>query len=169
MTPTEPSIANQKPHETSYSPFTPQALGDSQKLMSAQEAIDEIERELERVSNGPQSFPFFKNTTKSSSSHSSPNNCYIITMRMYNIAPTEISKRLALWNLRPAILTARFYVPKESAFTSKSMRTVPRDFYLQSGFYRLAIHRDPARTTATLNAPSQPSNLKLPRPSISIK
>ncbi|MCJ1424789.1 hypothetical protein MMC29_002677 [Sticta canariensis] len=169
MTPTEQSIANQKLHETSYSPSTPQALGDSQKLISAQEAIDEIERELERVSTGPQTLLFFKNSTKGSSSHLKPNNCYIITMRMYNIAPTEISKRLALWKLRPAILTARFYLPKESAFTSESMRTVPRDFYLQSGFYRLAIHRDPARTTATLNAPTEPSNFALPRPSISIK
>lgn len=169
MTPTEQSIANQKPHETSYSLFTPQALGDSQKLISAQEAIDEIERELERVSNGPQSLLYSKITTKGSSSHLKPNDCYIISMRMYNIAPTEINKRLALWNLRPAILTARFYPPKASASTPESIRTVPRDFHLQSGFYRLAIHRDPARTTATLNAPADSGNFNLPRPSISIK
>lgn len=160
MEPTQQSVANHEPHEPSDS---------AQKLLSAQEAIDEFERELERIGNGVQSMCVLKIITRGTSCRLNPNKNYIITMRMWDIAPTEINKRISLWDLRPAILTAQFYLPKGSAFTSESMRTVPRDYYLQSSFYRIAIHRDPARTTATFNTTPQPSNSMLPRPFVSIK
>ncbi|MCJ1424102.1 hypothetical protein MMC29_001989 [Sticta canariensis] len=135
-TPNEQSIAHQHPHEASDSHPISQDSHDPRNWISAQQAIDEIEIEMNR-------FLSAKYSTQIVSPCGS-----IIEMRLFcrEVAPTEVDKEFSI-STEPATLVAEFYVPGTFLYTPEGMRSLRREFHLRhKSHHRRQIHPDPART-----------------------
>lgn len=131
--PNEQCIA---PHEASDPHPISQDSRDPRNRISAQQAIDEVEAEMDRFLSAM--FPTPTAPTRDTIFH--------MTMRLINIAPTEIDNEFATRTPGSAILIAHFGVPGAFVYSPESMRSLRREFILVKGPMTVRVHPDPART-----------------------
>ena len=141
----EQSIAHQDPRETPDSHPISQDSHDSCNWISAQQAIDEIEIEMNR----------FLSARYSTQVVSPCGSIINMSLDCSGVAPTEIDNEFSISSTKPATLVADFYVPGTFLYTPEGMRSLRREFHLEENSssvqrYRdrrsVQIHPDPART-----------------------
>ncbi|MCJ1470809.1 hypothetical protein MMC07_009456 [Pseudocyphellaria aurata] len=111
----------------------------------ARQVIEEIEREVESLCV---QLPSIDAPTLSESS--SNNASLIMSMRFFNVAPTEINSSFGCNITGPAVLTARIYFPECFVYTPESIRAIPRVYILARGPFSVLI---PNSATTFMYAP----------------
>lgn len=141
------TINNNPPLGAYLSNSTNDRLGNTQNFPSAQRVIEEFESAIERVSQRLQSSSL-NNTTDQSSGGLALAELSVTTMRIFDVAPTELNNEFHSTDPAPAVLTAQIYMPRSFTCASDGTSRIRREYTLTRGPCTVNL-RAPARTSVT--------------------
>lgn len=145
-------IHNSPPLRASFSNSINDRLGDTRNFPSAQRVIEEFESAIERVCQRLQ-LSSLDNTTDESSGDSALAELCVITMRILDVAPTEINTEFDSTDPRPAVLIAQIYMPQSFTYTPEGMSRVRRVYTLTRGLCSVNLRAQVSTIGTQFNVP----------------